>query len=171
MRRSSFGAKGLRGSGFTPPKPTFSYTSLGVFTLTNWSALYSYATSPTAGTVTRSGTNNTVFTMSSTDTVVTVTPSFGLVGPSILLERKKYVYDQPVYHAGYCDGSYTFDECGGNSGYCPCGTYHPELGSCSGWVCHGNNVPGYYSYDGFNSSYGSTPYNYINSGSEWYKVT
>ena len=169
MRRSLFAAKGFRGSGFTPPKPTFSYTSLGVFTLTNWSPLYTYSVTATAGTVTRSGTNSTVFTMSSTDTVVTVTPSFGLVGPSILLERKKYVYDQRVDHAGRCDGSYTFDNCGPPTDRCSCGTVHG--GICYGWVCHGTSYPPYTTYNGFNSSFGSSPYNYTNSGSEWYKVT
>ena len=170
MRRSAFSAKGLRGSGFTPPKPTFSYTSLGVFTLTNWNALFTYAVSATSGTVTRSGANDTVFTLSSTNAVVTVTPSFGLGGRSTLLERKAYVYDQPVYVAGYCAGSYTFDNCGPPTDRCSCGTLSGD-GNCYGWVCHGTEYPGYTSYSGFNSSYGAAPYNYTNSGSEWYKIT
>ena len=82
MRRSAFTARGLRGGVFPPAKPTISYVSTGVFKVTDYDSKFTYTPTVTAGTATKSYDTDgkLLITLSSTDTVCTLTPSFGPVG-------------------------------------------------------------------------------------------
>jgi hypothetical protein len=173
MPKSGFSNRGLRGAGFSPAKPTITYNSNGKFNITNYNPMYIYRFSLTSGTAsTAVSGSNLVVTMTSTDTICTITPSFGPSGTSTTFERKAYVnnvYHPPVY---ICTNE-TFDNCGpplhpDGSYYCSCGTLGGcGGGDCCGWVCHA----GYYTNASYTADQTPASQGYTDSGTEWYKIT
>lgn len=172
MRRSAFAAKGLRGSGFTPAKPTFSHTADGQFTIDNYNAQYQYSVSVSAGTFTRSG---AVITLSATDAILYVTPTYVLTGLTGQAERKAYTYS--CRQVGYtccsscncravCTGGCSTNSSCGGYGQCGCsapaiwfcGTVTVECDSCCG-TCYNTVCDVLIDQPG-----------YTNSGTEWFKV-
>lgn len=161
MRRSAFAAKGLRGAGFAPAKPTLSHSAYGQFTIDNYNSMYQYSLSVTAGTASRSG---AVITLSAVDAVLTVTPSFGPAGTSATAERKAYTYHTENQQTCTPNCQPGGGPTGANS--CWCGSssdgYQTCCGGCYGSTCSGN--PNAVVKD-------SLPSGYTDSNSEWWKIT
>ena len=174
MRRSAFAAKGLRGSGFPPVKPTVSYVSYGAFRLTNYNPLYRYTLVPNAGTSTTPDSSGN-FTLSSTTVACTITPSFGPDGPATTVERKPASYTPDTR---YCVvvGQY----CSAYGQYCHCGTDAPCDGQswgqcgCPGSMCwYGSYCAQYsnqYNCGGSAPALINEPGYTWNGSNEWYKI-
>lgn len=164
MRRSAFAAKGLRGAGFPPAKPTLTHSAYGQFTISDFNPLYTYGLTVTAGTATRS---NAVITLSAVDATLTVTPSFGPTGTSVTAQRKAYTYHTENQQT--CSPN-----CRAISGNCysdpnPC----QGDGSCAadGTICCGGSAGSTCTGNPNAIVKDSTPSGFTDSNSEWWKIT
>lgn len=170
--------------GSSPPKPTVSYVSTGLFALSTFDPSLTYVATLVSGSGTATlNTTNGRYTLSGADCRFRVDISYvpGSPTTSVYMERKKYSYScrQVSYSCGcnctaVCSG--TCNQYGGGScvqnGNCQCGCCS-ALGGGWGWggcvwvacqtcQCCCNTVCDVLIDETING--------YINSGSEWYKV-
>jgi len=170
MRRSVFAAKGLRGAGFQPGKPTFTHQGSGQFTISPFNPLFTYTITANTGTITRVGASPS-FTVNNNEAIATVTPAFGPVGTPALVERKPYEMSD--------DTRYTVHENLSECGPGPDCSCHP--GFFPHWD-YGEWPPGSGNFGSVNphcsrdNYYGSAPAlinrpGYTNSVNEWIKYS
>lgn len=159
---------------FPPPKATVVRSSTGVFQITNYKSMFLYTLTVTNGTISNPDSSG-YFNMSSANAICTITPSFGLNGPSTLVERKSYTYScrtvpQTCYQG--CNCSVTCN--GGCSTNSACGGY--QQCGCPTWYCGTVDVvcqscPYDCSYTACDVLIDQSGNGYTNSGTEWYKVS
>lgn len=140
------------GGRITPPKPTMTYNSAGVFNITNNDATANYSSysSVNSGTLAFSPTNNTV-TLSAVNSIATIGsrgPKSVTTSPTTLAERKTFSYTYVV-------------------------TPPPTTGNCYPYTPAGGTR-----YSGQWMAFYGDPYTYLNPApgytqapTEWYKIT